>query len=123
MERFRLAIHHHFFWLLIASYVIAGFVPGPGLGIRNISIGTFGGTKLTLPMAMLSLLLFNAGLGIRATAFDGLRKRTTLLGDGLLGNLLLPLTFILAISALLRFWHNPDEVQNILVGLALIASM
>jgi hypothetical protein len=31
--------------------------------------------------------------------------------------------FILVVSQTMRFWHNPDEVQNILVGLALVASM
>ncbi len=40
-----------------------------------------------------------------------------------MANLLLPILYIGAVSLGLRFWHNPDEVQNILVGLALIASM
>jgi BASS family bile acid:Na+ symporter len=37
--------------------------------------------------------------------------------------LLVPILFILAVSLGMRVWHNPAEVQNILVGLALVASM
>jgi BASS family bile acid:Na+ symporter len=36
---------------------------------------------------------------------------------------LIPILFILVVTQVMRIWHNPDEVQNILVGLALIASM
>jgi BASS family bile acid:Na+ symporter len=45
------------------------------------------------------------------------------LAAGLAGNLFVPIAFILLVSQTLRLWHNPDEVQNILVGLALVASM
>lgn len=41
----------------------------------------------------------------------------------MIGNLFIPLLYILAVSQLMRFWHNPEGVQNILVGLALVASM
>src|SRR5262249_15496578 len=42
---------------------------------------------------------------------------------GLAANLLIPIAYIFAVSQTMRLWHNPDEVQNILVGLALVASM
>ena len=42
---------------------------------------------------------------------------------GLLANLLIPIVYIGTVMLTMRFWHNPDEVQNILVGLALVASM
>jgi BASS family bile acid:Na+ symporter len=41
----------------------------------------------------------------------------------LLANLLIPIVYIGLVMLTMRFWHNPDEVQNILVGLALVASM
>jgi BASS family bile acid:Na+ symporter len=42
---------------------------------------------------------------------------------GAAGHLLVPVAFILGVTGGMRLWHNPDEVQNILVGLALVASM
>ena len=42
---------------------------------------------------------------------------------GLAANLLIPVSYILGVSLVMDAWHNPDEVQNILVGLALVASM
>src|SRR5262249_41688954 len=46
-----------------------------------------------------------------------------ILASGLIANLLIPIAFIFGVTQGMRFWHNPDEVQNILVGLALVASM
>jgi BASS family bile acid:Na+ symporter len=42
---------------------------------------------------------------------------------GVIANLVLPVAFILGMTFLLHFWHNPREVQEMVVGLALIASM
>jgi BASS family bile acid:Na+ symporter len=42
---------------------------------------------------------------------------------GLAANLVIPIGFIFVVTQGMRFWHNPDEVQNILLGLALVASM
>ncbi len=38
-------------------------------------------------------------------------------------NLLVPLVFLLLAYPLLRLWHDPDEVQNLLLGLAVVAAM
>lgn len=42
---------------------------------------------------------------------------------GVAANTLLSLVFTLIAAAILAVWHNLDEVQNILVGLALVGSM
>ncbi|MBV8269134.1 MAG: bile acid:sodium symporter, partial [Planctomycetaceae bacterium] len=42
---------------------------------------------------------------------------------GLAANLLIPIASILGVSLVMGSWHNPEEVQNMLVGLALVASM
>jgi BASS family bile acid:Na+ symporter len=72
---------------------------------------------------MLALVLFNAGLGVRTERLRGLLRGPLILITGLAVNLLVPLLFILGLSQTLRVWHNPVEVQLILVGLALVASM
>ena len=41
-----------------------------------------------------------------------------ILGLGMAANVLVPIAFIFLVSRLMSRWHNADEVQNILVGLA-----
>src|SRR4051812_10251798 len=101
MKRLSHFVHRRFFWLLIGSYVVAGFFPGPGLWLRSVSVGTVLQTKLTLPTLLLGLLLFNAGAGVRAGLLARLRHGAPLLGAGLVTNLLLPLAFILGVSYLM----------------------
>jgi BASS family bile acid:Na+ symporter len=120
-------IHHYFIWLLLASYVVAGVFPGPGLWIKNQSLGeiSLGGDRLkvSLPVLMLAFLLFNAGAGVRTDRLRGVLRNPLALLVGLAANLLVPVAFIFGVAQTLRFWHNPSEVQDILVGLALVASM
>ncbi len=120
-------VRDYFIWLILASDAIAAVAPGFGLWVRGASLGTvplFGGTiVLSLPTIMLASLLFNAGLGIRTADLRHLARTPGVLAAGLAGNLLVPFAFIFAVSQGLRFWHNPNEVQQILVGLALVASM
>jgi BASS family bile acid:Na+ symporter len=111
-------VHRRFIWLLIASYLLAGFFPALGLAIRAVSWGS-----VSLPMLMLGFLLFNAGMGVELAEIKHLRRRPGSLMLGLLANLLLPIAYIGAVTVVMRAWHNSDEVQNILVGLALVASM
>lgn len=120
-------IHKHFIWIIVSSYVIAAIFPGFGLLIRSME---FGGVELaqtrisfTLPPMMLAFLLFNAGLGIRRAELTSLMRKPLPLFAGAAGNLLAPLAFIAAVSVTMKLWHNPDEVQQILTGLALVAAM
>ena len=117
----------HLLWLLLASYVIASFLPGPGLWLRDRSLGRVslaGDTmKLSVPALMLAFLLFNAGFGVRLTELKMMLRRPWPLALGLLANVAVPIAFIALMSFIMRSWHNKDEVQNILVGLALVASM
>ncbi len=111
-------VHRHFIWLVIGSYIVAAFVPTVGLWIRSVSWGS-----VSLPMLMLAFLLFNAGMGVDISALKQLRKTPLPLLLGLAANILIPLAYIGTVMLTMRLWHNPDEVQNILVGLALVASM
>lgn len=111
-------VHARFIWLLLGSYVVAAFFPAAGLLARSFQWG-----GVSLPMVLLGLLLFNAGMGVDLASLSKLRSDPLSLIFGLLANLLIPLAYIAVVMLTLRFWHNPDEVQNILVGLALVASM
>jgi BASS family bile acid:Na+ symporter len=120
-------IHRYFIWLLLGSYAVAALWPGPGLAARAVSFGQvtfFGETaKLTPPVLMLAFLLLNAGLGVQTGQLKNLLQHPLALMAGLAANLLVPIAYIFLVSRTMRVWHNPDEVQNILVGLALVASM
>lgn len=127
LSRWSHFVHEHFLRLLLASYALAAFFPAPGLRLRDVSLGTiaFFGASLDLKpsLIMLASLLLNAGLGVKPAAVKGLLRHPGLLGAGLATNLLVPIGFILVVTQLMGGWHNADEVQVILVGLALVASM
>jgi BASS family bile acid:Na+ symporter len=127
MRRLAALLHQHLIWLLLAAYALAALAPAVGLWVRSQRFGTLTvlgqPTTVSLPSLLLALLLVNAGLGVQTDRLGGLARRPIGLLLGLLANLAVPLLFILTVSLTLRFWHNADEVQSILVGLALIASM
>ena len=115
-------------WLLLLAYCLAAVLPGFGLLLRQCQVGQmqyFDGSKLTisLPLLMLAFLLFNAGLGIRAREILGILQRPTVLFVGFLANMIVPIFLIVALGGLMHLWHSSDELQNFLVGLALIVSM
>jgi BASS family bile acid:Na+ symporter len=120
-------IHGRFLGLLLGSYALAALWPGPGLRLRDVCFGEVGvlgeRVRLSLPLLLLAFLLGSAGLGVRAGQMGGLLRRPWSLAAGLAANLLIPVGFIFAVTQGLRLWHNPDEGQTILVGLALVAAM
>jgi BASS family bile acid:Na+ symporter len=117
------AIHSYFIWLILLSYVAAAFFPGFGLSIRSAEFGSIelGPSRiaLSLPPAMLAILLLNAGLGARSKDLGEVARVPASPGCRRCG----PLAFITAVSITMKFWHNPEEVQQILTSLALIAAM
>jgi BASS family bile acid:Na+ symporter len=120
-------LHARLLWLLLAVYIMAALFPGPALALRAISIASGAGAALsvplTLPALLLAVLLFNAGFGARIPALRHLGQSSLVLGAGTLVNLAAPVLAILAASLLLRLWDNRAEVQNVLTGMVLIASM
>jgi len=94
-------------------------MPGFGLWIRNVS---FGGA-ISLPLLMLAALLLNAGLGVKTEELTRLLRKPFVLLCGVSCNLMIPLAFIVAVSFLMHIWHDQEEIQQILVGLALVAAM
>src|SRR5581483_7345759 len=122
-------LQHRLLWLLLGSYLLAAFWPAPGLALRAVTLGEmpFFGERLriTLPVVMLAFLLFNAGMAVRIAQMGDLLYRPLPLFLGLLLNLTLPVLYVIGITWLMRVWHPPevDEVQDLLAGLALVASV
>jgi BASS family bile acid:Na+ symporter len=121
------ALHGRLLWFLVGSYALAALLPAPGLWLKQVSLPHFdllpGGSWLTLPAALLALLLFNAGLGIDATQVGRVVRGPWILLVGLVANLTVPLVFLLGVTPLLRLWHDTEEAQAVLAGMALVAAM
>lgn len=118
-------VHRYFIWIVIGSYIAAALAPAAGVALQKVRLldTGAGGAPVTATMLMLFLLLFNAGLGTNAGEIQTLARRPGVLAIGALGNFLVPLIFILAASFTLAAWHNSDETQQILTGLAFVAAM
>lgn len=119
--------HRYFIWIVIASYAVAAASPKAGIWLHetrlrgiHTDLGDFGASATAM---LLAVLLFNAGLFTNVTEAKSLIRRPFVVAAGILANFLVPLTFIAVASLLLRPWHNPDETQQILTGLAFIAAM
>lgn len=120
-------VHHHLLWFLIGAYAIAAVFPAAGLWIRNVSFGDVSlfQTNIhgSLLLVLLATLMFNAGLGVKTSHLKSLVQKVWVLVAGLAANLLIPIVYIFCVTLVLQLWHNPEEAQHILVGLALVAAM
>ena len=112
-------------WLLLATYLVGALAPAAGVAMRGVRLAgrPVLGTAPTLPLAMLGLLLVVAGLGARFEQVRHIARRPWLLLGGLVANAVYPIAFTTIAAAALLCWHNTDEAQSILVGLALIGAM
>lgn len=120
-------VHHHLLWFLLGVYAVAAVFPSLGLTIRQLSFGTISfmqtETQISVLLVLLAILMFNAGLGLKTSHLKALFDHKWVLITGLAANVLIPMAYIFCITLLLLLWHNPEEAQHILVGLALVAAM
>lgn len=122
--RLREFVHRHFLWLLIAAYVLAATVPVSGESIRRLSLtSSVSGISITVPMVLLSVLLFNAGIGANLRDLAAVLRRPGPLLAGVLANMMVPIGLLIPLAQCLRSWPDADEAQCLLVGLAVVASM
>jgi BASS family bile acid:Na+ symporter len=120
-------VHRHFLLLLLAAYALAAVWPWLGMTVKDIVLTRIvvlhEAVSLTLPMLLLASLLLNAGLSADASELAKLVQQPYVVLAGLVMNLLLPVGFAALLIQGMRLWHNPDETQNLLVGLAIVAAM
>jgi BASS family bile acid:Na+ symporter len=121
-------IHKHFLLILIGAYALSALFPRLGLALRKVQFGNVtwpdgSRTDLSLVLLMLSFLLFNAGVAIKVEELIALRRRPAVPIAGFAANTLVPIALILSLHGVMQLWHSSDELQNLLVGLALIVSM
>ncbi len=121
-------VHKYFLWFLLLAYALAAVIPSPGLFLRSLSLthinlSPANTLNITPSLLMLAFLLFNAGLGIKIQEVKELFSKPKLAIIGFLANSLVPILLIFALRAALGLWHDQNELQNLLTGLALIVSM
>jgi BASS family bile acid:Na+ symporter len=116
-------IHHYFLPLVIASYVFAAFTPLVGLWAKHCVVAESGGTQVSLPMLLLAALLFNASLGASSGELGSVLRRPFPVFAGLTVNVLVPLGFLIALRFALMAWHDNEEADCLILGLAVVASM
>lgn len=119
--------HRNLLRLIVGSYALAATLPAAGLWIKNTEIVdlTLAGGRWTasLPKLLLAVLLFNAGMRIKASRVGRIARRPGVVVAGLAANLIVPLLFLAAMVPALQAWHNPEEAAVVLVGLALVTAM
>lgn len=120
-------LHKHFLWLLLSVYVVSVILPEPGLQLREISFGKvqlFGAEfKLSTSLLMLAFLLFNAGLGIKVAELKQVFRKSHIVLSAFAANTIIPLAVVFLLRGLVGLWHNNDELQSLLTGIALIVAM
>lgn len=121
-------VHKYFLPSLISSYVFAALQPQVGLSLRQITLGSvslpgLGQINYSVPLLMLSFLLFNAGVGIKAKELIGIIHRPLILIVGFLANIFVPILLVFSLRILLGCWPDSEELHSLLAGLALIIAM
>jgi len=127
LDRLLRATQRNLLGLLLGCYALGGLFPGPGVRLRELTFGTLqaGGATLavSVPLALLGFLLFNAGFGANPEDVRQLWRYPRLLAAGLIANAALPVLVAFAVLLGMRAWPEPYEVQSILIGLGLIGAM
>ena len=119
-------LHRHFLWLLIGTYALATQAPHPGLWVSQLAthLGICGlEVRLSAPAGLLAFLLFTAGLAVKGSHLRDVLQRPAVLTFGLAASLLVPVVFLIVASPLFALWHDPTEVIDLVVGLAVVAAM
>src|SRR6476659_8050385 len=117
LDRLLRATQRNLLGLLLGCYALGGLFPGPGVRLRELTFGTMqaGGATLavSVPLALLGFLLFNAGCGANPEDVRQLWRYPRLLAAGLIANAALPVLVAFAVLLGMRAWPEPQEVESI----------
>lgn len=117
----------NFLFLIIVTYILGALFPRAGILISHTNFGIIGngmsGLKLSVPFLMAALLLFSSSLDVKQTDLQNLKKHPTDLFWGLILSFCTPLIFVSIASLAIGLSHNPDQLRQALIGLAVIGVM
>jgi BASS family bile acid:Na+ symporter len=115
--------HHYLLPLVVAAYFLAAFFPSVGLWAKQCVVVESQGFSIALPMVLLSTLLFNASFGTSAGELGSVVRRPLAVLAGVAVNVLIPIAFLILLKFGLRAWHDHEEANCLLLGLAVVAAM
>ena len=112
-------------WLLIGCYALAAIVPDPGRAMRTWQWNLPNGPEaaVTLPLLMLTLLLFCAALLADVPQIRAVAVRPWALLAGVLSVWIGPALLVVAAAAVVPRLIEAEAAAGVLIGLALVASM
>ncbi len=119
-------LHQHFLKLLVVIYTLAAVAPNAGQWVCRAARTTqLAGHefRVSAPAVMLGFLLLVAGLAVQGKHLRDVFRRPTTLVLGLTASIVVPVLVLVAASPLLTLWDDPTEVRDLVVGLAVVASM
>ncbi len=115
--------HRFFLPFLLAVYVLAGLAPEPGAALRNLTVPLPGGHEEHLSLLLLAVLLFCAAAVIEWSEFHELVDRPSAVLLGLLCCWFGPAVLVAIVGPVLSRVADPEAIQGLVVGLALVAAM
>lgn len=121
-------VQRHILVAMLGIYLLGGFAPELGIAIKHVTLGSVGffgerPVALSATNLLLASMLFTSGLAISLADARAMWQAPKALAAGVLANALVPIALLAVVAALSRFWHDGDEAQNTLTGLALIGAM
>jgi BASS family bile acid:Na+ symporter len=122
-ERLGHFLQRHLLPLVVAAYGLAAVWPHLGLWIRGCVLVEAGGTTVTVPMALLALLLFNASVAASPGELGAVLRRPAAVLAGMGVNVLTPLAFLCVLRIGLWAWPDTAEADCLLLGLTVVAAM
>jgi bile acid:Na+ symporter, BASS family len=123
LARLGALLHRYFLPVLLAVYIFAGLLPGPGSYIREFAVRFPGGSQERVSMLLLAVLLFCAAAVIELEEIRELIAHPSTLLAGLLACWFGPVLLVVLTGSLLPSSAGGAPTEGLLVGLALVAAM
>jgi BASS family bile acid:Na+ symporter len=113
------------FWLLLACYALAALLPRPGQQLRSWrwTPTSLPATEITVPLVLLAVLLFCAAVQTDVAQIRAIRSRPWALLIGTIAVWIAPALLVVAAAWGLPLVVDANATSQLLVGLALVASM
>ncbi|MFJ7150536.1 sodium-dependent transporter [Streptomyces sp. NPDC100445] len=116
-------LRHRLGRVVVLSYALALFLPGPGLWLRRPHPSPLTHLTVDTTPLLLGLVLFSAGLQVPVRALGRLLRRPQALLAGLALHLAIPLAVVPLVAFLLRRTPDADGGSGLLTALILIVAM
>jgi BASS family bile acid:Na+ symporter len=118
-------VQRHFLWLLLACYALAAYWPQPGLAMRDWRwpVAWAGNGNVTFPLLLLALMLFCAAITTDLEQIRSVLRYPIVLCLGVAAVWCGPALFVVASGWLLPQLFDDPAITDLLVGLALVATM